>query len=655
MGLLNFDGEPLSWEETKKYASHVREHGITQFLNIYEKLKNRHGDILKWGDEVEYSLLHFDHENRKVQLVLRGEKICEKLMEKEENDPDSCDSLWRKEYARYMIEGTPGKPYGGLMAHFNMVEANMALRRKEVEEHLHENERIASLTVFPRLGCDSFTLPEHKIEGPESNPVSRSLFYPDGAITSHPRFSLLTRNIRERRGKKVAINVPIFKDVNTPSPFQETFPNPEANAASKPDHIYMDCMGFGMGNSCLQLTFQACNIDEARKLYDELATVCPLMLALSAASPIFRGYLADIDVRWNVISASVDCRTDEERGLKPLKNDRFVIRKSRYDSIDSYLSRGTNLCNDLNLEVDEGVKKRLEDAGIDETLAQHIAHLWIRDPMTLFSKKINLDDANESDHFENLQSTNWQSMRFKPPPPKSSIGWRVEFRVCEAQLTDFENAAFVVFIVLLTRVILTYKLEFLMPISMVDENMQEAHKNDAARKSEFWFRRNVQTNDSPQCCSCLFNNSCNLSDIKDEMYQKMSLDTIVNGKPDVFPGFIPLIKTYLNNVEVDIATRCSITEYLNLISKRASGEYLTTAQWMRDFVLSHDEYKKDSVVTDGISYDLLWKCDQIAKGEVEDTKLFCKPKNKSSYSMPPGTRRHNTPKSHMVNGNSNGV
>jgi len=37
----------------------------------------------------------------------------------------------------------------------------------------------------------------------------------------------------------------------------------------------------------------------------------------------------------------------------------------------------------------------------------------------------------------------------------------------DVQLTDFENAAFVVFIVLLTRVILTYKLDFLMPISYV--------------------------------------------------------------------------------------------------------------------------------------------------------------------------------------------
>jgi len=36
-----------------------------------------------------------------------------------------------------------------------------------------------------------------------------------------------------------------------------------------------------------------------------------LFLALTAASPIFKGKIADIDARWDVISASVDDRTPE--------------------------------------------------------------------------------------------------------------------------------------------------------------------------------------------------------------------------------------------------------------------------------------------------------------------------------------------------------
>lgn len=51
MGLLAL-GTPLVWSEAKKHADYVREHGIEQFLNIWERLKDRTGDRLLWGDEV---------------------------------------------------------------------------------------------------------------------------------------------------------------------------------------------------------------------------------------------------------------------------------------------------------------------------------------------------------------------------------------------------------------------------------------------------------------------------------------------------------------------------------------------------------------------------------------------------------------------------
>lgn len=51
MGLLT-EGSPLSWDETKALAEHVRQHGIEQFINLYSKLRDRTGDVLKWGDEV---------------------------------------------------------------------------------------------------------------------------------------------------------------------------------------------------------------------------------------------------------------------------------------------------------------------------------------------------------------------------------------------------------------------------------------------------------------------------------------------------------------------------------------------------------------------------------------------------------------------------
>lgn len=52
----------------------------------------------------------------------------------------------------------------------------------------------------------------------------------------------------------------VFKDKRTPSPFVEQFPEDDGEAAKAalPDHIYMDAMGFGMGNCCLQVLGRVC-------------------------------------------------------------------------------------------------------------------------------------------------------------------------------------------------------------------------------------------------------------------------------------------------------------------------------------------------------------------------------------------------------------
>lgn len=112
-------------------------------------------------------------------------------------------------------------------------------------------------------------------------------------------------------------------------------------------------------------------------------------------------------------------------------------------------------------------------------------------------------------------------MRFKPPPPNSPIGWRVEFRPCEIQITDFENAAIVCFIVLLSRVILSYNLNLLIPISKVDENMAKAQKRDAVKEEKFWFRKDI-TSEGKQDVN-----------VNDE-YAEFTINEIINGKVRLF-------------------------------------------------------------------------------------------------------------------------
>ncbi|GAA5878137.1 hypothetical protein JCM8547_005637 [Rhodosporidiobolus lusitaniae] len=523
MGLLAL-GTPLPWSDAKQYADYVREHGIEQLLNIYHRLKDRTGDRLLWGDEVEYMVISYDDASKNARLSLRQTEILNDLQadaaarrsasssptpgssqdgegKKESEGSAGCIPVFHPEYGRYMLESTPGEPYGATLEDLLNVEGNMRFRRKLARSRMLPHEVPLTLTSFPRLGAPGvFTDPYY----PPGGGVARSLFLPDEAINEHVRFPTLTANIRRRRGSKVAINMPVFFDEKTPRPFVDpTVPRdrndwPEdGNAregAALDDHIYLDAMGFGMGCCCLQITFQACSIGEARRMYDAFVPVGPVMLALSAASPIFRGLLSDVDCRWDVIAGSVDDRTEEERGLKPLQHDRFVIPKSRYDSVDCYIADTPSNrpeYNDNAMPIDTAIRDKLVLRGVDELLATHFAHLFIRDPIVIFEETMQQDDEKSSDHFENIQSTNWQTVRFKPPPPGSPIGWRVEFRSMEVQLTDYENASFAVFIVLLTRAIMHLGLNFYLPISKVDENMHRAHRRDAVHTQKFFFRKNL--------------------------------------------------------------------------------------------------------------------------------------------------------------------
>jgi glutamate--cysteine ligase catalytic subunit len=257
---------------------------------------------------------------------------------------------------------------------------------------------------------------------------------------------------------------------------------------------------------------------------------------------------------------------------------------------------------------------------MDDLLATHFAHLFIRDPIVIFAEDLKTLDLEKADHFENLQSTNWQHMRFKPPPPGSDMGWRVEFRPMEIQPTDFENAAFATFIVLITRAILSFDLNFYIPITKVTENMATAHRRDAVLTEKFWFRKNVFSarprklngeglssgNATPQDSRP---SSPPVGPVDDE-YTLMSIDEIVNGSSSSsdagsFPGLVPMVESYLESVNIDIETRCALAKYLDLLRKRADGRAKTPATWIREFVRSHPDYRKDSQVSDAMQVDLV--------------------------------------------------
>lgn len=171
-------------------------------------------------------VLRFDNTNKKVRVSLRAEELLAKLQEPE-NAGLKTISLWRPEFGAYMVEGTPGLPYGlhrspveqMLMAHvaensdsdgsddslhlddvvndlpeavtvpskdlnglaifefLNDVEENMKYRRNEVRSLLEPDEILLTISTFPTLGTFDFTSPGAFCT-PTAGP-SRSLFFPD--------------------------------------------------------------------------------------------------------------------------------------------------------------------------------------------------------------------------------------------------------------------------------------------------------------------------------------------------------------------------------------------------------------------------------------------------------------------------------------------
>lgn len=122
-----------------------------------------------------------------------------------------------------------------------------------------------------------------------------------------------------------------------------------------------------------------------------------------------------------------------------MEKSRFVINKSRYDSIDSYLSKDKRFrpeYNDIDLVYDKEICEKLQregkypsfpflgpkllekkkkrekkaceftspfsfiTSGVDELLARHVAHLFIRDPLVIFKELLDQDDLVSTDHFE---------------------------------------------------------------------------------------------------------------------------------------------------------------------------------------------------------------------------------------------------------------
>lgn len=314
----------------------------------------------------------------------------------------------------------------------------------------------------------------------------------------------------------------------------------------------------------------------------------------------------------------------------------------RYSPNSTYISRDARrldeyLCPDL--WIDTRVKNQLLEGGMDEPLATHFAHILAYDSLHLTTDLVENIDTNDTNVFENFHSGVYQHVRFKAPPPKSSIGWRVEFRPMEIQAKDSENAAFSIFMYLVSRAIVTFDLNFYIPIDKVRESIHAAKERDSVTEERFWFRNsdwcpekfryilissdimagNGEHTDEKAMADTGSDSGYSESTLA---YGLMTVDEIINGHSAAswstnssssassndgteFPGLISIIYAYLRYSGFSPSEQSDLSRYLDIVSKKASGELWTVAKWIRSFVREHPDYQQDSAVSEKVCCDLL--------------------------------------------------
>ena len=624
-------GNPLRWNSAVPHLDYVRNHGVRQFINQYSSLKDVQTPNFKWGDELEYGIFRRLEGSENFDLSLRADELRVDLIEAEKEKWKHLGPGfdWQPEYGSWMVEIVPNAPFGGYVNDLLQLENSHRMRRQRLHCALLPDEIAPSLSNFPMLGVKGDYSHSKNVGGP----IANSVFVDDAVINPHPRMGALTANIRARRERNVKVSMPVAEEFGGGT-------------------VDGDAMAFGMGCTCLQVTMQCKDEHESRYLHDQWVALSPLFLALSASTPFFNGRLVSSDTRWEAISQAVDCRTvaetdgsadpdgsyanchhvdtlpDDHPKRRPglYKSGVAKLTKSRYSSASLFIGKASDATeeealsalNDLDPNYNCEAYHELVESGIDSSLAAHVAHMFVRDPLVIFDDAIEqVDDDSETDHFDNIQSTNWRSVRWKLPSAdikrdKSAPGWRLEMRTLEMQMSDFENAAYIIFTILLSRALIAKGLNFYMPISMVEKNFERSKIGNACLNQKFFMR-----NES------VSSNCMNIPSMDRISTFEMTLNQIFNGDELMnFKGLIPVVREYLDDLHTDMATKDKLETYLILLEKRARGDLPTTAQWLRRQLEQHPSYRNDGMIPPAAANSIMQVAEEIGMGQRQAPELY---------------------------------
>jgi glutamate--cysteine ligase catalytic subunit len=588
--------EYLPFEESKKFQKLLKRNGALQISLLLEKCsKFEKGpeETLKFGTETETHLLSkvtIDDQDYFPVSVSRNNFISEVS-----KDFPGLD--FKGEFAAWMVEILPLHPFKEF------------LNFEEIRDHFFEIQKMSSktseifqlisgLSCLPHLGTLHYFHKENNVIIPMNerevlNEISSSKMFLDQTVSSHARYKSSVINKIARMQHKTIIKLPIYKDVN-----------------SSDAPLILDHVGFGTGSAALQVTFSCRNLSQARWAYDQLHILSPFFLILSSSTFAIFNTLIDSDCRFQILQQACEDRSPAE--MKSIPKSRFGV--SNYFISEN--KKCKNMFNDAKYVINKSFAKTLRkllmkknpELAKDRRLINHFSYLFVRDYLTVFSDRLIKDNTEDTIEFEIMQSTNWQTMRLKPPPDlNSDLGWLLEFRCMDCPITEKEKSALIFLATLFMRIITDPELEvdFYIKISEVDANFEESFKREALTKGRLMFRKHF----------------CKLLDGVENNYQ-----TVILTVAEFFEGnheFLGMKRLFQKFIEINYQTLVKsnaiveIWRVYDFFLARSKGEIIALPEFGRNFVLHHSSYAHDSCLNDKIIADLMAKIIEIQNNNGE--------------------------------------
>lgn len=123
----------------------------------------------------------------------------------------------------------------------------------------------------------------------------------------------------------------------------------------------------------------------------------------------------------------------------------------------------------------------------------------------------------------------------------------------DIQFTDFENTCLIVLLGLMVNVMNHFDVDFIIPVSLSDENMQRAHQRDAILNQKFWVKLNCIKGDDYHLSHLhqsdyLRSRPSQENNHETPVYEELYVHEILGGNPEKnYPGIYSMIRKFMDH------------------------------------------------------------------------------------------------------------